>query len=188
MELTYIFSQIFIVIAYSLFGLSYFAENRKKILIFSSCSLVSEAAGYILLFAWGGFAMVIIAAVRNVLFLGQEKLFEKRPDLKKYEWLSLAFIFVLSIIGAVLTWQGILGAFAIIGCAIYTYSVWQKNDKVYDILGIIACAFLVVYNVFIGSIFGVIMEGLLMLWVTIAAITGLSVQDLKSKRKNNKKK
>ena len=187
METTYILSQIFIVIAYALFGLSYFAQNRKMILTCSSCSLVAEGVGYILLFAWGGLAMVIIAAIRNLLFFGQEKLLEKRPELKKYEWASLVAVLCLSIIGMVITWQGILGTFAIIACMIYTYSMWQKNDRVYDILGIFACVFLLIYNIFIGSLFGIIMEGLLMLWIILAAFTGLSLKDLKlgKRRKKN---
>ena len=184
MELTYILSQIFIVIAYSLFGLSYFAENRKMIFICNSCSLVAEATAYILLFAWGGLAMTIIAATRNIVFLIQAKLLQKQPHLKKFEWASLVLILLLSIVGTVITWQGILGTFAIVACAIYTYSIWQKNDKVYDILGIFASVFLLIYNIFIGSLFGVIMEGILMIWIIIASITGLSLKDLKSKKIN----
>ena len=102
MELTYILSQVFIVIAYSLFGLTYFAQNRKTILVCNSCSLVAEGVGYILLFAWGGLAMVIIAGIRNILFFGQGKLLDKKPDLKKYEWVSLVVVWLLGIVGAII--------------------------------------------------------------------------------------
>lgn len=183
MELTYILSQVFIVIAYSLFGLTYFAENRKTILVANSCSLVAEGIGYILLFAWGGLAMVIIAGIRNVLFFGQGKLLDKKPDLKKYEWVSLVVVWILGIVGAIVTWDGILGTFAIIACMIYTFSIWQKSDKVYDILGIFSCIFLLIYNIFIGSLFGIILEAMLMAWVIFASITGFNIHDFKAKKK-----
>ena len=185
MSSTYVLSQLFIVVAYSLFGMSYIAQNRKTILVCSSCSLVAEAVGYILLFAWGGLAMVVIAAIRNLLFFGQTKLLEKRPDLKRFEWVSLAFVWLLGVVGAVITWNGILGTFAIVAGMIYAYSIWQKNDKVYDVLGIFACVFLIIYNVFIGSLFGVIMETILMLWIILATFTNVSVSfKIKKKKKD----
>ena len=116
-----------------------------------------------------------LCQIRNVLFFGQGKLLDKKPDLKKYEWVSLAFVWLLGVVGAVITWNGILGTFAIVAGMIYAYSIWQKNDKVYDVLGIFACVFLIIYNVFIGSLFGVIMETILMLWIILATFTNVSV-------------
>lgn len=175
MSSTYVLSQLFIVVAYSLFGMSYIAQNRKTILVCSSCSLVAEGVGYILLFAWGGLAMVVIAGIRNLIFFGQAKLFGKRPHLQKYEWVSLVFVLLLGVLGSVITWNGVLGTFAIVAGMIYAYSIWQKNDKVYDVLGIFACVFLIVYNVFIGSLFGVILESVLMFWIILATFTNISV-------------
>ena len=187
MELTYILSQVFIVIAYSLFGLTYFAANRKTILVCNSFSLVAEGIGYVLLFAWSGVAMVIIAGIRNVLFFGQSKLCEKKPELKKYEWVSLVIVWMLGILGAVITWNGILGTFAIIACMIYTFSIWQKSDRVYDVLGIFSCIFLLIYNIVINSLFGIILEAMLLAWVIFAAVSGFNVRDFRQKRNNKKK-
>lgn len=187
MELTYLLSQVFIVIAYSLFGLTYFAANRKTILVCNSFSLVAEGIGYVLLFAWSGVAMVIIAGIRNVLFFGQSKLCEKKPELKKYEWVSLVIVWMLGIFGAVITWNGILGTFAIIACMIYTFSIWQKSDRVYDVLGIFSCIFLLIYNIVINSLFGIILEAMLLAWVIFAAVSGFNVRDFRQKRNNKKK-
>ena len=187
MELTYILSQVFIVIAYSLFGLTYFAANRKTILVCNSFSLVAEGIGYVLLFAWSGVAMVIIAGIRNVLFFGQSKLCEKKPELKKYEWVSLVIVWMLGILGAVITWNGILGTFAIIACMIYTFSIWQKSDRVYDVLGIFSCIFLLIYNIVINSLFGIILEAMLLAWVIFAAVSGFNVRDFRQKRNNKNK-
>ena len=187
MELTYLLSQVFIVIAYSLFGLTYFAANRKTILVCNSFSLVAEGIGYVLLFAWSGVAMVIIAGIRNVLFFGQSKLCEKKPELKKYEWVSLVIVWMLGILGAVITWNGILGTFAIIACMIYTFSIWQKSDRVYDVLGIFSCIFLLIYNIVINSLFGIILEAMLLAWVIFAAVSGFNVRDFRQKRNNKKK-
>ena len=186
MELTYLLSQVFIVIAYSLFGLTYFAANRKTILVCNSFSLVAEGIGYVLLFAWSGVAMVIIAGIRNVLFFGQSKLCEKKPELKKYEWVSLVIVWMLGILGAVITWNGILGTFAIIACMIYTFSIWQKSDRVYDVLGIFSCTFLLIYNIAINSLFGIILEAMLLAWVIFAAVSGFNVRDFRAKKKQKR--
>ena len=93
---------------------------------------------------------------------------------------------MIFVFGAVITWQGILGSFAIIAGAIYTISLWQKNDRVYDILGIFASVFLLIYNIFIGSLFGIILEGLLMVLISIAVVTGFSFKNLKFTKKNKK--
>ncbi len=40
---------------------------------------------------------------------------------------------------------------------IYTYALWQKNTKVYKLLGIIVNGLMIIYNIYIQSIFGVIL-------------------------------
>ena len=39
----------------------------------------------------------------------------------------------------------------------YTYALWQKNTKTYKLLGIIVNGLMIVYDIYIGSIFGVVL-------------------------------
>ena len=63
---------------------------------------------------------------------------------------------------------------------IYTFSVWQKNVKVYKILGIISGLVNIVYFSFIGSIFGIILETIVCL-ITIVFTVLYIVNERKEK-------
>ena len=69
----YIVSQVFVVISYSLLAITYCLKNRKSILLFNFVSLLTNAAAFALLGAWSGFVMNLIAVVRNIIFLIQNK-------------------------------------------------------------------------------------------------------------------
>lgn len=171
MNALYILSQVFIVIAYGLFMCSYIAKTRIKVLAYSSASLLAEGTAYILLFAWSGVAMVAIASIRNILFWAQARITEKHPNFEKYNWVSLTIIFILQTLAGVATYQGFLSLFSLISSAIFTYSLWQKDRYIYNILGVFSCIFLIIYNINIASWFGAILESMVMLWIIFQIFT-----------------
>ena len=157
MTTTYVLSQVFICLCYLFLGLTYVIKNRKMILYFSLAALIFNGIHYSLRGAWAGVGVVCIAIIRNILFLIQQKI----KALDKYvidDWIILIFLLIISGFTAVWTYDSIFSLFAIIASVIYTVSVWQKNIKVYKILGIISGIINIVYFVFIDSIFGVILE------------------------------
>ena len=68
LTVTYVFSQIFTILMYALLAISYYAKKRKSLLILGFLSLIANALAYILLNAYTGLAMCIIALIRNVIF------------------------------------------------------------------------------------------------------------------------
>jgi hypothetical protein len=167
--MTFIFSQIFVCLCYLFLGLTYVIKKRTLILIFSLAALLFNGLHYSLLGAWAGVGVVCIAVVRNVLFLVQQKI----KALDKYvidDWIILIFLLIISALTAVWTYDGILSLFSIFASVIYTVSVWQKNIKVYKILGIISGIINIVYFVFIGSIFGIILETIVCLITIVFTI------------------
>ena len=129
------------------------------ILYFSLAALLFNGIHYSLLKAWAGVGVVCIAVVRNILFLIQQKI----KALDKYvidDWIILIFLLIISAITAVWTYDGILSLFSIFASVIYTISVWQKNIKIYKILGIVSGLLNIVYFVFIGSNFGIVLESI----------------------------
>ena len=56
----------------------------------------------------------------------------------------------------------------VVATILYTYSVWQKNTRVYKLLGMPIEAIWVAYNIYIFSIFGLILESIL----AIATVVG----------------
>ena len=182
--MTFIFSQVFVCLCYLFLGLTYVIKKRTLILLFSLAALLFNGLHYSLLGAWAGVGVVCIAVIRNVLFLIQQKI----KALDKYvidDWMILIFLLIISAVTAVWTYEGLLSLFSIFASVIYTVSVWQKNIKVYKVLGIISGAINIVYFAFIGSIFGIILETIVCL-ITIVFTINYILNERKEKvLKNN---
>ena len=72
-SLTYISSQILTLAMYVTLVITYYLKDRKKILFVNFLGLIFLGIAYIFLSAYTGLAMVIIAMVRNIIFLIDEK-------------------------------------------------------------------------------------------------------------------
>lgn len=182
--MTFIFSQVFVCLCYLFLGLTYVIKKRTLILIFSLAALLFNGLHYSLLGAWAGVGVVCIAVIRNVLFLIQQKI----KALDKYvidDWMILIFLLIISAVTAVWTYDGLLSLFSIFASVIYTVSVWQKNIKVYKVLGIISGAINIVYFAFIGSIFGIILETIVCLITIVFTIIYILNERKEKVLKNN---
>ena len=170
MELTikYILSQFFTITMYLILVLSYQSKKRSHILVLSLLSQVTCGIAYILLEAYTGLAMCIIALIRDVIFMIDENKNGKRDFITKKDVIFLIILYLLMIISTVFTYQGLYSLLSVIATMIFTYSIWQKNTKVYKLLGIPVGTFWILYNLYVKSIFGVILESALL----IASIVG----------------
>lgn len=165
----YIISQIFVCLTYIMLGITYLTTKRTNILVFSLIALFCNGVHYTLLGAWAGLGVVLIAVLRNILFLIQQRI----KVLDNYiidDWLILIVLMVISVITAVFTYDSIFSLFSIAGSIIYTISVWQKNIKAYRILGLISSALSLVYFIYIASIFAIILEGIMFVFMLVATI------------------
>ena len=172
MELTikYILSQIFTIAMYGLLVLSYQSKKRNNILILSLLSQVTCGIAYILLDAYTGLAMCIIAFIRDIIFMIDENKNGKRDEITKKDIVFLIVFYLLIIISTIFTYQGLYSLLSVIATIIFTYSVWQKKTKVYKFLGIPIGILWILYNLYVKSLFGVILESLLL----IASIIGFA--------------
>lgn len=167
--MSYLLSQICVCISYVFLGLTYLIKRRDLILIFSLIALIFNGASYTLLGAWAGLIVVCIALLRNILFLIQQKI----KILDKYkidDYIILAVLLVISVIMAFFTYDTIFSLFTIAASIVYTVSVWQRNMKAYKVLGVISSMLSIVYFIFIGSLFGIILESILCIVTLIATI------------------
>ncbi len=178
----YIFSQIFVVLSYALLGVTYFVKNRRLILIYSVSSLVANAISYFFLGAWSGLVMCGVALLRNAIFLIQNKK-NKSEKITWVDWIILGVLVIVSIVSAVLTYDGFLSLFSVFATMLYTISVWQKNVKVYKIMGIFVSILWIVYNSFIFSIFGIVLECVLLISEIVGSVK--YIKDEKTKLKEN---
>lgn len=167
LDFLYILSQIFIIINYILLAATYQLKNRRTVLIFNFATLISTGLSYFCLSAFAGVAMMIVALIRNIIFIIDENINGKSIAITKKDVFILTIIYILSIGAAIYTYSGFLSLMPALFTMLYTFSIWQKSTKVYKILGIPISFIRIVYNIYIFSFFGVLFETILLISATI---------------------
>ena len=144
MELTlvYVGSQIFTILTYALLVMTYYVKSRKKVLVISFLSIVANLLAYVLLNAGTGVAMCVVAIARNAYFL--------------------VIYFAIGVV-TYFTYEDFWSLLSVFATMLYTYSVWQKKTLVYKLCGIPIGILWVCYNAYVKSIFGVILEAILLI-------------------------
>lgn len=176
-SLTYILSQVFTIINYALLGVTYYAKDRKKILVIGFLSIIANAIAYILLNAWTGVAMCVVALIRNIIFWMDEKKNGKRETINKKDIIILVILYSTIIVSTIFTYDGFLSLLSVFATSTYTFSVWQKKTNIYKLLGIPVGILWILYNIYVKSIFGIILESILL----ICSISGYLLERKKLK-------
>lgn len=155
---TYVLSQIVTIFVYIFLSLTYCVKSRKLILAFSFTSNFLNAIAFILLGAYTSSAMCAISIFRDIIFLINEKINGKSDKITKKDVAILALIYGICIIAIACTFKGLLTLLYATGSMLYTFSIWQKNNKLYRFLGIPVTLIVIVDSIIIKSIFGVILQ------------------------------
>ncbi len=173
MSTYFILSQVFVVLNYLLMAFSYVFKKRVWILLFSFLSLIANAVSYLFLSAWTGLAMVCVALLRNIIFLVQNKNDDKSTKITKADWVVLVVLYAISIGIAIFTYDGILSLFSVLATMLFTFSIWQKNTLVYNVLGIFVSMTWIIYDAFIWSPFAIVCEICMMTFMIVTLIIKL---------------
>lgn len=168
LTLSYVLSQIFAITYYILFAITYYMRNKKSILILGVIGIFMHCISYSLLNAWSAVAMGIVAVLRNIIFIFEEKK-------EKKNIIILYILFLITIISGIFTYDSIFSVFPVIATILYTYSIWQKDIRKYKLIGFITGILFVIYNIYVQSIFGIVAESIL----TICKLNGYII-DLKN--------
>ena len=172
MEFTiqYLLSQLFTILSYVSLVFTYQSKKRIHILVLSVLSKVACCIAYILLKAYTGFAMCIIALIRDMVFMIDENRNGKRDVITRKDIVFLIILYLITIISAVFTYQGLYSLLSVMATILFTYSIWQKKTKVYKLLGIPVGIMLIAYNLCVKSLFGVTLESALLIASTVGFI------------------
>lgn len=164
-ELTtqYIASQIIVIFVYVFLSLTYVVKNRKWIIAFSFMSNFLNAITFILLGSYTSSAMCAISILRDIIFLIDERINGKSKVITKKDMVLISFIYSLNLISIYFTYNGPLSLLYACGSMLYTYSIWQKNTKIYRFMGIPVTLIVIVDSIVIKSVFGVILQGVVLI-------------------------
>lgn len=167
LTVSYVLSQLFAIIYYIIFAITYYMRNKKTILVLGVISIFIHSISYALLGGWTAVAMGLVAVLRNLILISEEKK-DKKNNIILYT------LYLITISSGIFTYDSIFSIFPVIATILYTYSIWQSNTKTYKLLGVITGILCTIYNIYIKSIFGIIAEFVL----TICSLHGYII-DLK---------
>ena len=182
MELTptYIASQVLTIAMYVTLAITYYLKDRRVILLVSFLGSVFLGSAFFLLGGYTGLAMSAIAIIRNIIFLVDEKKNGKSEKIDKKDIVILVIIYLVTIGVTIPSYNGFLSLLSVFATSLYTFSVWQKKTITYKILGIPTGLLWIAYNIYIKSLFGIILETILLVFAVIGLV-------LEYKRKNKDK-
>ena len=168
----YIISQVLIGLSYVFLAFSYTTKKRSLILTLNIISLFFTISGYFFLSAWTGLAMTSVALIRTILFLIEDFAFKFKSEKSKkiVDYSVFSFVLVLTAICSYFSYEDFYSLFSIVATVLFTYSVWQKNYSIYLILGPLVSILWIIYNIFVFSILGIILETVLFIVIAIKLI------------------
>ena len=163
---TYIISQILTLILYSFLGISYLQKNRNKVLILNIIVDILHIVAMFLLKGYSGAAMGLVSLYRDIFLL----IYSRKKNSKNRDIFILITSVILIIIFSFVTYNGTFSMLSIVATLITTFAIWQKNVKYYKFFGIISSLLWILYNVFVFSVVGIVLESIIFIFSTIGYI------------------
>jgi hypothetical protein len=132
-------------------SISIFQSNKRSTMLkLVAAAAVLYAVQFCLLGAFTGAAMNIIGAARSYTF------YKIRPS-KRHQWILIVFI-GLAIIGAIVTWQGVLSLLPTLGSICGGIAIWHKKPKQIRRWSLVASPLWFIYNAYSGSYAGMAID------------------------------
>lgn len=185
MSLYYILSQVFAVIYFIVSAFSYLAKSHKTVLVYQIVLISLLNVHFFFLSAWTGFALGFVSILRVLIYMWLAK---KNPSDKrsKLDWTVLILFLVLGVVTTAFSWEGFRSIFALLECELFAYVTWQKNVKVYRILGILISILDILYNVCLKSIVPITLNIVVLLVniINIIRVYGLKKKEIGAKAGN----
>lgn len=165
----YIVAQVLTVVMYLITASSYFGKHRRVVLIMNIVATASVMVAYVLMNAWTGVAMCFVALVRSFYLAFDARKHGRRMKIRRSDVVFLVLIYILTILVTIPTYDGCFWSLlTVFATAIYSFSLWQKNLRIYKFCGIPSGALWVGYNIYIQSFMGIILESALL----VVAVAG----------------
>lgn len=154
--MNFILSQIFVVLGIAFIVLSLWSRNKRTILIFCLVSSLMFALQYLFLNAIEGVVINALGILRGIWFFIYDK---KEKPIPVYPLIILISLFLISMI---FTYEGLVSFTPFIAASLLTYSIWDHRVLVYKTCAIPISACWIIYNIYVGSVFGYISDSILL--------------------------
>lgn len=150
----FVLAQCFSGIALVLMVWSFQVSKRLNILCLQLPANFFYALSYFCLSSFAGGVGVCISLIRTFVILMFEIKNKRCP-------FSLFVIFeVLTIIGCVTFWAGIITLLPMFSLLIFTFGMWQEDEKIFKLCASVYCVIIIIYNCFIGGYINIVLESI----------------------------
>lgn len=140
----FIASQVMGLFSLIIYIISFQIDNRNKLLNLQIFANIFAVFQYLLLQAYSGMSMFIIAILGNYLFKKSKSIY------------SLILVLILIFISAIFTNNNLINLLPIIAYTVYCIALWQLKLKLLRIAEIIACILYIIYDLYVLAFVGVI--------------------------------
>lgn len=162
MEVVYLVSQVFQMIALFMDLIAYHFNTKKRIFFISSIGCIFTILHFLLLKAYSGVAAKTITLFRNTLITEKE-------DNKKYDNKIFIIIFVIIyIVFGIITYKGLYSIIPTIIALLYFSLVWNGRELRVKMASFLCSILWIIYNIFIMSYAGVLANTVLFISTGIA--------------------
>ncbi len=141
--------QILSIASFIVTFILYQMKERRTLLIMQTAQVVVVAAAYFCLGAYAGMALNLLAIVRNLIYY--------RKDIFKGRAWPIVLSVLMLVVG-VLTATSPWSVMVIVGMVINTYCLSFENPQHFRISIFVTSPMVLVYNIFVFSIGGILME------------------------------
>ncbi|MDR1101376.1 MAG: YgjV family protein [Clostridiales bacterium] len=151
---SYIISQALTIFAYVVLGISFFRCNKREIQVLNIVSCIFFSGGFFLLRAYSGVAMQVIITLHLLVFILLRR--------EKESVFSVALTLAAMTAVAFFTYETPLSMLSVGGSFVYMTSLCQQKSLNFKLLNTASCILWLAYQIYIYSIFGIILEVLLL--------------------------
>ncbi len=143
--------QILSIVSFIVTFILYQMKERRTLLIMQTAQVVVVAAAYFCLGAYAGMALNLLAIVRNLIYYRKD-IFKGRA----WPIILSALMLIVGVLTATSPWS----AMVIVGMVINTYCLSFENPQHFRISIFVTSPMVLVYNIFVFSIGGILMESI----------------------------
>ena len=140
-----IIANIIGLIAFVIATLAYHHKTKKMIFVTSTVADVLKLIHYIVLNAYSGMTTKVIAIIRNLAIIKQDKY-----KILKSKWILLIFVIAYIVLGVV-TYNGIISICSVLAAFAYTTVSWNGNETRVRQVVILSETLWFIYNIYVKS-------------------------------------
>ena len=137
----YILAQVVGIMAVTLYLLSYQQEKRRGIVLFSAVSSALYVLQYIMLGAFEGATLDLLATVSTVIAHNKDK-----KIVKKYTKLIVLIINCAFVVAGIALYKNLFSLCALFGAILQTSALWLTKEKIIRLVSFAGAPFWLIYN------------------------------------------